>query len=396
MATGEFRKRRLAAPIYIPSFLFSAAEGALLPILPVSAVLFGFSLAEAALVTTAMLLGGFLSEVPASRITTWIGERRAMLYATALGMVTSLLAFSNLGYGTLLLAAVGFGAAYSLFGLARHSLIAALVPPEHRPRSMSLLGGMFRGGMALGPVVSGVFIAFFGVQSGYLVATLILIAAGASVLSVPAGRLSTPPSGQAGGIWAVAKREAPKLATLGVASAIISAGRTIRLIGLPLLAIQLGIDPAQASLIFGITGFIDFALFYLSGIIVDRHGKFWASVPTLLGLGGAYLFTFMVTDLFSFWVLAAVTALANAASAGINMILGADLAPEGSRSEFLASFRLLTSGGVAFAPALISVLTATVGLAGALATTGLLNFVGAFLFWRYLPIYAPDRKRTSE
>jgi len=53
---------------------------------------------------------------------------------------------------------------------------------------------------------------------------------------------------------------------------------------------------------------------------------------------------------------------------------------------------MLTSGGVAIAPAMISVLTASIGLAGALAATGLLNFVGAFLFWRYLPIYAPDKK----
>jgi MFS family permease len=372
--------------------MFSAAEGALLPILPVSAVLFGFSLAEAALVTTVLMVGTLVFEVPAARITSLIGERRAMLVASLLGAILTVLAFFNLGYQVLLLSALGFGISHSLFGLARHSLLAALVPPEHRPRSMSLLGGMFRGGLAIGPVIGGLFIAFFGVQSGYLAATLMIIVAGLSVFSVPAGTLRTPPSGLGGGIWAVAKREAPKLATLGVASAIISAGRTIRLIGLPLLAIQLGIGPAEASLIFGITGFIDFTLFYLSGIIMDRYGKFWSSVPTLLALGTAYLFSFMVTDLFSFWVLASVTALANALSAGINMILGADLAPEGSRSEFLASFRILTSGGVAFAPAMISVLTATVGLAGALAATGLLNFVGAFLFWRYLPKYAPDKK----
>ena len=392
MPTGEFRKRSLAAPVYLPSFMFSAAEGALLPILPVSAVLFGFSLAEAALVTTVLMVGTLVFEVPAARITSLIGERRAMLVASLLGAILTVLAFFNLGYQVLLLSALGFGISHSLFGLARHSLLAALVPPEHRPRSMSLLGGMFRGGLAIGPVIGGLFIAFFGVQSGYLAATLMIIVAGLSVFSVPAGTLRTPPSGLGGGIWAVAKREAPKLATLGVASAIISAGRTIRLIGLPLLAIQLGIGPAEASLIFGITGFIDFTLFYLSGIIMDRYGKFWSSVPTLLALGTAYLFSFMVTDLFSFWVLASVTALANALSAGINMILGADLAPEGSRSEFLASFRILTSGGVAFAPAMISVLTATVGLAGALAATGLLNFVGAFLFWRYLPKYAPDKK----
>jgi hypothetical protein len=73
--------------------MFSAAEGALLPILPVSAVLFGFSLAEAALVATVLMLGTLLFEVPAARITSLIGERRAMLIATALGAGLTVLAF---------------------------------------------------------------------------------------------------------------------------------------------------------------------------------------------------------------------------------------------------------------------------------------------------------------
>ena len=393
MAADEFRKRRLIAPVYLPSLLFTAAEGALLPILPVSAVLYGFSLAEAAIVTTVLMVGTVIFEIPAARITARIGERNAILTSAVLGSSLLLLAFFDFGYAALLAAALGFGAAHALFGLARHSLLSSLVPAQHRPRSMSLLGGMFRGGFAIGPVIGSGFIALFGVQSGYLVAAVLVVAAGVSVLSVRADRISTPTSGLEGGIWQVAKNEAPKLATLGVASAIISAGRTIRLIGLPLLAIQLGIGPAESSFIFGITGFIDFALFYLSGIIMDRYGKFWSSVPTLLALGTAYLFSFMVTDVFSFWVLASVTALANAASAGINMVLGADLAPPNSRPQFLASFRILTSGGVTLAPAMISGLTAVVGLAGALASTGLINFVGAYLFWRYLPIHAPDAKR---
>lgn len=395
MALDDFRKRRLIAPVYLPSLLFTAAEGALLPILPVSAVLYGFSLAEAAVVATVLLVGTLIFEIPAARITAKVGERRSMLFSVMLGAIFALLAFLNLGYLALLIAAFGFGAAHSLFGLARHSLLTALVPPHERPKAMSLLGGMFRGGFALGPVVSSGFIALAGLQSGYLVAAVLILGAGISVITVPAQSLATPPSGLHGGIWKIAKQEATKLVTLGFASAILSAGRTIRLIGLPLLAIQLGIDPAESSFIFGITGLIDFALFYLSGIIMDRFGKFWASVPTLLALGSAYLFSFMVTDLVSFWILASVTALANALSAGINMILGADLAPQGSRSEFLASFRILNSGGVALAPAAISGLTAVVGLAGALAATGLVNFVGAYLFWRYLPIYAPDHQRPK-
>ncbi len=291
VSEDRFRKRGLAAPVYLPSLLITAAEGALLPILPVTAVGYGYSLAEAAVVTTVLMVGTMVFEIPASWITTKIGERRSMLLGTALGALSTLLAFLHLGYLSLIVAALGFGAAHSLFGLARHSLLAELVPPEHRPKSMSLLGGMFRGGMAIGPVIGSAFIALYGVEFGYLAAGVMCLAAGAAVFSVPTTRLSTTPSGQAGNIWAVAKREAPKLATLGVASAIISAGRTIRLIGLPLLAIQLQIDPAETSFIFGITGFIDFSLFYLSGIIMARYGKFWSSVPTLLALGTTYLFS---------------------------------------------------------------------------------------------------------
>lgn len=395
MAAADFRKRRLAAPVYLPSFLITAAEGALLPILPVSAVGYGYSLAEAGVITAVLMIATFLFEIPASWITNRIGERRAMILGTAIGAVSTLLAFLHLGYLSLVLAAILFGAAHSLFGLARHSLLAELVPPEHRPKSMSLLGGMFRGGMAFGPILGAGFIALYGLEAGYLAGLILCLAAGASVYATPSERLRTAPSGQAGNVWTVARREAKKLLTLGTASAIISAGRTIRLIGLPLLAIQLSLDPAETSFIFGITGLIDFSLFYLSGIIMDRFGKFWSSVPTLLALGVTYAFSFAVTDSFSFWIMASVTALANAISAGINMILGADLAPAGARSEFLASFRMLTSGGVAIAPVAISGLTAIIGLSGALAATGMLNFLGAWLFWRYLPRYAPDKPRGS-
>ena len=387
---SEFRKRSLAAPIYLPSLFITGAEGALLPILPVTAVGYGLSLAEAGVVAAVLMIGTLLFEVPASKLTNRIGERNTMVLGAGLGVVAGVLAFLNLGYATLLIAALVFGAGHAYFGLARHSILTDLVPIEHRPKSMSLIGGMLRGGMTLGPIISAGFIALYGVQSGYLVVSALCLLAGALMLSSSGQKLKAPPSGLNGNVWHVAKKHSKELITLGVASSIINAGRTIRMVGLPLLAIQLALDPAETSFIFGITGLVDFALFYLSGIVMDKYGKFWASVPTLLGLGFVYLFSFMVIDLTSFWIMAGLTALANAMSAGINMILGADMAPSGSRSEFLAAFRILTSGGVAVAPAMISSLTALIGLSGALAATGLLNFVGAYLFWKYLPVYAPD------
>jgi len=388
----NFKKRSLALPVYLPSLLFEAALSALLPILPASATEYGFDLAAAGAVTAAAMLGTLLFELPASTIVNRLGERTSMVVATVIAALFGFLGFLNLGYWPLLLIAMGFGAMFSLFGLSRHSLLAAQVPVSHRAKAMSLLGGSFRGGAALGPILGSLAVAQFGTESAYLVASALCLVAMVAVTAVPKNRLQSPPSGQHGNVWEVAKRERAKLLTLGMASAIISAGRTIRMIGLPLLAIQLGIDPATASLIFGVTGVIDFALFYVSGLIMSRWGKFWSSVPTLLALGLSYLFAFMVTDLNTFWVLAALTALANAASAGINMVLGADLAPDGARSEFLAAFRMMTSGGVVLAPLMITTLTALIALPAALAITGLLNFYGAFLFWKYLPVHAPDRK----
>jgi MFS family permease len=393
--TENFKKRSLALPVYLPSLLFEAALSSLLPIFPASATEYGFDLAAAGAVTAAAMLGTLLFELPASTIVNRLGERTSMIVATVVAAIFGFLGFLNLGYWPLLFIAMGFGAMFSLFGLSRHSLLAAQVPVSHRAKSMSLLGGSFRGGAALGPILGSLAVAQFGTEAAYLVASALCLVAMVAVTSVPKNRLQSPPSGQHGNVWEVAKRERAKLLTLGMASAIISAGRTIRMIGLPLLAIQLGIDPATASLIFGVTGVIDFALFYASGLIMSRWGKFWSSVPTLLALGVSYLFAFMVTDLNTFWILAAVTALANAASAGINMVLGADLAPDGARSEFLAAFRIMTSSGVVIAPLMITTLTALIALPAALAITGLLNFYGAFLFWKYLPIHAPDKKSAD-
>lgn len=391
----NFKKLSLALPVYLPSLLFEAALSALLPILPATATEYGLDLAAAGAVTAAAMLGTLLFELPASTIVNRIGERASMIVATVIAAFFGFLGFLNLGYWPLLFMAMGFGAMFSLFGLSRHSLLAAQVPVSHRAKAMSLLGGSFRGGAALGPILGSLAVAQFGTESAYLVSSALCLVAMVAVTAVSKNKLQSPPSGQHGNVWEVAKRERAKLLTLGIASAIISAGRTIRMIGLPLLAIQLGIDPATASLIFGVTGVIDFALFYASGLIMSRWGKFWSSVPTLLALGVSYLFAFMVTDLNTFWILASLTALANAASAGINMVLGADLAPDGARSEFLAAFRMLTSGGVVLAPLMITSLTALIALPAALAITGLLNFYGAFLFWKYLPIHAPDRKSVD-
>lgn len=384
---NQFRKRDLIRPVYLPSLLFMMAEGALLPIIPATAESFGVGLATAGAVAGALMLGALLAEVPSALINGILGERKAMMLAGVFGAIGALTALVGQNILFLAAGAAMVGAGHSLFGLARHAFLAEKVPSYTRARAMSILGGMFRGGLALGPVVGAGFVAAFGVNSVYFLAAGVMLLVSLILFSVDAQSMVCPPSENRGQSWMIAKREKHKLRTLGVASAVIAGIRTIRMIALPLFAISLGIDPATASLVIGLTGIIDFALFYLSGIVMDRYGRFWTSVPTLLAFGVLYMLFFTMTDLTTFAIFAALTALVNALSSGINMVLGADLAPKDARSEFLAGFRLLTTSGNAFSPYVLSGVTLIFGLGPAMAVMGGISFYGAFMFWKFLPKY---------
>lgn len=363
------------------------AEGSLLPIIPATAESQGVGLATAGAVAGALMLGALLAEVPSALINGILGERRAMILAGIFGATGSIVAL--IGQNILFLAAGAamVGAGHSLFGLARHALLAEKVPGYTRARAMSILGGMFRGGLALGPVVGAGFVAAFGISSVYLLAAGVMLLVSLIIFTVDPEAMRCPPSENRGQSWMIAKRERNKLRTLGVASAVIAGIRNIRMIALPLFAISLGIDAATASLVIGLTGVIDFALFYISGVVMDRYGRFWTSVPTMIAFGILYMLFFTMSNLESFVLFAALTALVNALSSGINMVLGADLAPKDARSEFLAGFRLLTTSGNAFSPYVLSGVTLLFGLGPAMAVLGGISFYGAFMFWRYLPKY---------
>jgi MFS family permease len=188
--------------------------------------------------------------------------------------------------------------------------------------------------------------------------------------------------------YRVAKREWKKLATLGAASSILTALRGTRMVGLPLIAIALELPADQASLFIGIAGALDFALFYLSGQIMDRFGRSFAAVPTLIGLGITHLIVGIAVDSSTFLLLALLMSLANGIGSGVIMVLGADLAPKDKRNEFLASYRVLIDVGDAAAPPILAVLVYSVGLTAGMAAFGVLGFVGAGLMFKYIPVYA--------
>jgi MFS family permease len=380
----------MVLPIFVPSILFVSGEAALLPILPATAEKLGADLPTAGLIAGMVMLGTLMFDIPAATVVHRLGERRAMITGAVVAAAAISVAALATSLWMLALAMLVAGMTASIFGLARHGYMAEMVPISHRARALSTLGGTFRGGAFLGPLAGAWIAAVFGAQEVFwLGAAFCLVSAIFLAVATKPDAPNQEPALSIRAILAVAKEERLSLATLGVGAALLNSIRTARGLGLPLWALAIGLSPAHASLYIAIAGGLDFALFYTSGQVMDKFGRRWVAVPTLLGLTVTFALLPFSFDDATFLTVALLMSLANALGSGIVMVLGADLAPPAKRNEYLASFRLLNDMGNAAAPQLISLLTVLVSLSFAFFSMSGLSLIGALIMMRYLPKSGP-------
>lgn len=385
----NYEIKSLVVPVFLPSLLFSIGENSLIPLIPASALAMGADLGTAGLIAGLVMTGTLIADLPAGKLVDRIGERSSMIYSAAAGAIGILLSvfavnLYMLGAGILIL-----GAASAVFALARHSFMTEHIPLSHRARSVSILGGMFRGGSFFGPLLGAWVVHIGGPGAVYWVAVVVCGSAAVLLLLTKKDAILNTPVVVAGRTLEVAKREWKKLATVGVGVSVIGILRTSRQIGLPLWAISIGIPAAEAAFYIGIANALDFALFYASGAIMDRFGRRWAAVPTAVGLGVAHLLVAFAFDSPTFFAIAILMAIVNGVGSGVILVLGSDLAPTDARNEFLASYRLLTDAAVAGAGPLLVGVAALVTLGPAMAIFGWFGFGGAWLLWKYIPRYSP-------
>ncbi|MFD1714153.1 MFS transporter [Amnibacterium flavum] len=415
-AMSDFRWRSIALPALLPTALFSIGEGAILPVIPALATDLGATLAVAGFIAAMLTLGELFGDIPSGWIVSRIGERTAMLYATLVaiaGLVTSVLAPHPLvlAVGILLL-----GLATAVFALARHAFMTSFVPISHRARALSTLGGTFRFGLLVGPFIAALVLNLTGDTGAPLwIGVVCCVATGIVLLTLPdpestfgvtaasRARAASEPlregeklvRDEAVGLFATLVAYRSVLLRLGTGSSIVAALRASRQVILPLWGVSIGLDEAHTATIIGIAGGIDFALFYTGGQIMDRFGRLFTAVPSLIGLGVGHIGLAFTHDLASrevwFVVVAVFLSLSNGIGAGVLMTLGADLAPPGRPAPFLGAWRFCNDAGGAAAPLLIAGLTAAFSLPIAAAAIGGLAFVGVGALLRYLPRYSPHR-----
>ena len=387
MGNDNFRKRDLIVPVFIPSILFSAGEGAILPILPTAAEKLGADLPLAGFIAGIAFLGVVLFDIPAAKLVGMLGERRSMILAA----LTATVAYIGLEFTESLwfmaIAMMVIGAMSATYGLARHGYLAEHVPFEQRARAFSLMGGMFRGGYLIGPLIGSAVIYVWGVHAVYFVAIVASLLSALVLYRSPSDERADATEIEKISTFKTLYRNRGKLATAGAAVASVSILRTVRQIGLPLWGIYIGMHPGTTSLFIGIAGALDFALFYVSGQIMDRFGRRWALIPTLIGMSLALVALTTVTNQTAFLIVALIFSLANATGSGLVLTLGADLAQAGERNEFLASFRLMNDAGTAATPMVLGALTAAIALPGSILAFAALGLAGAALGYWSLPKY---------
>ena len=415
--------RRLAPVIYGPTVLFALGEGAVIPLLPIFAASLGADVPTAALVASALVVGQLFGNLPAGWAVARIGERVTM----AVGGVVALLGVVGLALAPNLLVLTAsvfvIGLSAAAFGLARHSFMTTRVPLEFRARALSLLGGTFRLGMFVGPFIAALLIGVFGDEHATvwffgvcLIGAVLLVLLGPDPeLQVAAPRASARESGIAEdsgepvtgaiptpervGVFRTMWLHRGVLARLGIAAASLSAVRSARQVVLPLWGVSIGLDAQTIALVVGVSGAIDFALFYASGQVKDRFGRLWAALPAMIVMGLGFLALSFTHDLpqAAMWyaLFAAVLGVGNGLSSGILLTLGADVAPQDDPAPFLGSWRTLTDAGGAIAPLLFSALSAAFSLSVATGAIGVVGLLGAAAFVRWVPRFVPRARPGS-
>lgn len=393
----EFRLRDVAVAAYGPSLLASIGYGAVGPILALQARDLGASVSSAALIVALVPVGMLIASLPSGAVIARVGERRMLVWAgvvDAAAMAGAALASTPALLGV---AALISGIAWTAFLIARQGFMILVVPMSYRARAMSLLGGTFRVGVLVGPLLGAGLIHFFGLSAVFVLAAVTSLAAGLLAAVVTdlgepgqqAAAINSRPS-----VLAVLREHRRVLLTVGVAVVIIGASRSVRTSLLPLWAENIGISASTTSLIFGAAAAIDLLFLLPGGWLMDQIGRTVVAVPVVLSVAVGALLLPLTSSAIGVTLVMSLIAFGNGLGSGIVMTLGADTAPVHGRSQFLGGWRLCGAVGTSSGPLIVSAATAVAPLAAACVVVGGLCLLGTA--WVARSVGSVDRRLRAE
>ena len=380
------KRNPLIFPVYVPSFLLAFCAGLLIPILPIFAKSFQISYGLVGLVLAAEGIGRLAGDLPSIVIIRRLGRKTAMVSGVSCVALSTLLLYWSPSIVQVIGLRFVAGLGGSLWNISRHAYITDVTAVYQRGRAIAVFGGVNRIGMFAGPVVGGTLATFYGLRTPFLLSAGVsfLAALVAALVIERSEKAEEPlPRSHLGHLVNTFRVHYRNLVTAGSGQLFAQTIRAARQTIVPLYGADiLGLDEQAVGLIVSISGFVDMSMFYPAGLIMDRLGRKFATVPCFatqaVGMG---LIPF--TGSFAGLLLATcIIGLGNGLGSGTMMTLGADLAPKTATGEFLGVWRLIGDGGHMAGPMAVGSLADLLNLSAPpffIAGIGLLS-AGIFAF----------------
>jgi MFS family permease len=373
--------RKLMVAVYLPTLMLAFGQGVILPLMPLYAQEFSTSYSLISLAVAALAMGTMFADLPAGMILQRMGRRPMMLSGTAMvaaGMLGLAVAQT---YPELVVYRLIAGVGTAFWGISRLAFmtdavpLAQPVPLAQRGRSLSTFGGLQRVGTFIGPVTGGFFAQYAGLRGAFVLAAALAITATiVSFLFVPETRPveETTARGRWKALGGVLRRSGKDFAGAGAAQIFAQMIRSGRQIIVPLYARdELGLDNAAIGAIVSASAVIDMSLFIPAGMLMDRLGRKYASIPSFLVMALGMALLPLTWDFISLLAATSIIGLGNGLGAGTMMTLGADLAPREAAGEFLGLWRSVGDAGAMGGPLISGRIADLFGLgAGAFVLAG--------------------------
>jgi MFS family permease len=357
------------AGLYAGTFL-SGAWAMVIPTIPVLGQHFGVSAGAAAQVITAFAIGKFLGTIIAGMILDRMGTRVALVGGPLAAGLASLAAAVAPWLSLILLLALVMGAADSLWATAREVSGIDLAQRNQRGRVISSLHGTYNIGAAIAPFLGGWLTDLFSFKAvfvGYAVATLFAVFLGFAGPDLPVGAApQTSPAAAIGWTLAALKRRLRSLAdlfkeirpdlrstyiALCLATLASQSQRIIVQSMLPLYAsAYLHLSPTEIGMLFTISGVIVFAMIIPAGLVMDRVGRKWCTVPSTGIPALVFVLIPMTNNFTQLATLVGLAGLAQGLSLGSVATSTYDVVPTHVRGRLQAVRRTVAELGSGLAP----------------------------------------------
>ena len=385
----EFKLRSLVMTVYFPAFLCSMCIGMLAPTIPAKVDIIGGTAFIIGLAVGARGLGEAIFAIPTGHIINKIGNKKVMLVGMVGISISSLIAGLSQNNINMYISLLFLGIFYGFFSLSRHSFMTQLVPIPKRGKAFSRFGGINRIGWFCGPVIGGFTAGILGIDIPFFLVSIVSLLTGFIVFFNQDPKI--PENNQ---IYTQKKTEnllknlsqnKYSITFAGSAHFIMQFLREARHVIIPIFAFQIGLSVEELGLIQSLSAAVDMSLFYPVGIIMDRFGRKWTSVPSMFLLSAGFFLMPISSSFVTLLMAGVLLGLANGLGSGAMLTLGSDLAPKKNPSSFLGTWRLIGWSGNSAGGPTSGAISQLFSLNIATLTVGLIGILGSGIFLLMIP-----------